>query len=706
MDNSFKLLTGEKGNIVRAFCLVAVILMVSISVFIYGAPIGQLAIMTAFFLFYIQLPGMYITKWAGLDKGHISTFLITGAFAGWALTIALYFIADVLRNSVILLVIGPLMSAGLIWSLVRDRRNNIFPKRFSPGKLSIALCLFIMLVLLYCLLETQYLYLSPALSDYTSMNADKAYHMGLINSLSHDYPLQSPWISGVMIYYHIFSEMMLSIPVRLFGAEADFVTQSFGPLLTTYFFGTAYYSFFREMMKFPKRAGLYCLIVLLSNIYVTRNIRTSIAYIFALTNDNSSGYGIAAALVTIIIFDKWYNAFSAGDRNHWKLLLLCTAFATLTTGIKGPIGAVAVLGIWSVVVLGILLRKVSPKTVFPLLIITAGFLLVYMTILGSKGQSNASGESVIAFAKIADIAFWKKPLLSVLKRLGLPKIVRYPIMLLVFAIFYLSIFFIPFCIGYIRELVLVLTGRKEYEPGKVLVYAEFAIGFIAMMLLNYSGHSQIYFGLIAVFLAPAIAFWFLEDLEEKSTVSESADRFLGVCAVIMAAMLIFSAGSFSIFMADHISSAVSGANPHPKESLYMSVSKDEYEAMEWIEDNTEADALLATDRYYSVAPKDYSYENRWANRFFLYGVYSNRFIYIGGSGYNMKQADWPKRKEMIETNSKLYDVNNASRGDLARELGVDYVVVSKRFTKVPNLENKDYELCFSNKDVDIYKVAE
>ena len=693
-------------NVIRVICLIMIMVMVAISILVYGAPIGQLAIMTAYFLFYVQLPGLCITKWAGLNEGHISTMLITGAFSGWALNIILYFIADMMENHIVLLIMGPLMSLLLIGMLIHSKKQNSQSRRFRPSRLSIALCFFILIVLLYCLLETQYLYLSPAISDYTSMNADKAYHMGLINSLSHDYPLESPWITGVTINYHIFSEMMLSIPVRLFGAESDFATQSFGPLLTTYIFGTAYYSFFKEMSNKPKRAGLYCLIVLLSNIYVTRNISTSIAYIFALTNDNSSGYGIAAALVAVVLFDKWYKATTNGDDKQWKLLILCTAIAMLATGIKGPIGAVTVLGIWSTVVLGIILRKISIKNILPLLLITAGFLLVYTFVLGSKGQSNASGNSVIAFAKIVDIAFWKKPLLASLKSIGIPKIIRYPIMLLVFAIFFLSIFFVPVCIGYIRELALVLTGRKEYEPGKVLVYAEFAIGFIAMMLLNYSGHSQIYFGLLAVFLAPMIAFWFLEDMEELGQTSERADGVLGFCVIVMAAMMIFTTGAFATYMYRSVGSAIANANPHPKESLYMSVSKDEYEAMEWIEDNTEEDALLATDRYYSVDPAKYSYENRWDNRFFLYGVYANRFIYIGGSGYNMKQSEWPKRKEMIETNEQLYDASNEKRGDLARELGVDYVVVSKRFTQIPSLENKDYELCYSNEDVDVYKIAE
>ena len=129
-------------------------------------------------------------------------------------------------------------------------------------------------------------------------------------------------------------------------------------------------------------------------------------------------------------------------------------------------------------------------------------------------------------------------------------------------------------------------------------------------------------------------------------------------------------------------------------------------AMQWIEDNTDEDALLATDRYYSVPLSKYSYENRWNNRFFLYPVYANRFCYISGSGYNLPAKEWTVRRDMIETNAELYDPDNENRGDLARELDVDYVVVSRRFNDAGDLSNKDYKLCYSNDDVYIYEVEQ
>ena len=705
MSMSFHLSESAK-RIIELICLAAVAVMFVIGVAVYGAPAGSLMILMTFLIVYVQLPGLLFVRITKMNNSHISTDLAIGVFLGWAFNILIYFISDLIRGEFLLLIAGPVAALAYIYIRYKDKQQDLGIKRINIENISLSVFLFMTVVVFYCLLNTQYLYLTPSLNDLTYMNPDKAYHMGLINSLSHDYPLQSPWISGVTITYHIFSEMLLSIPVRLFGVESDVVTQSFGPYLTAYVFGVSYYSFFRELSSKPNRAGIYCLLVILANIYVTRKLSTSIAFKFALANDNSSGYGIAAVLVGIITFKKWYEAFTERSDNRHALLLMLTLIVMLATGIKGPMGAVAVAGLWGTVILGIILRKIPLKTLAPLVLVTAGFLLVYVIILGSKGQANASGNPIIALAKISDIAFWKKPMVDALKAIGIPRTIILAMVFAVFMVFFTTVYFVPFCLGYLRELFLVLTRRKEYEPVRVLVYADCFVGLLAMFLLNYSGRSQIYFGLVSVFLVPIIAYWFIEDMEELRDKSNAAKNALRISVTALAVTMVATSLTLVEYFGRHVDDAISNAKPTTDADMYYSISNEEYDAMEWIKDNTEKDALLAADRYYSVDPQKYSYENRWDNRFFLYGVYSNRFLYISGSGYNMRQADWPMRKEMIETNEKLYDKDNSERGNLARKLGVDYVVVSKRFSGDIDLENEDYKRCYSNDDVDVYKISE
>ena len=695
-------------SIMPVFCILAVFALTLTGVKIYGASVPGLVIFLCFVLFYVLFPGLLILRYVPLGDHSFSTHLTAGVFTGWAFELILYFITDVIGTNILLYACGPLMS--LAFAVLVLRNDPADKLRDLSGKIrSVPVCawVFFLLVLLYAMMTTQYLYLAPSLSDFIHVNPDKAYHMGLIDSLSHDYPLMSLWIDGRQINYHIFTEMLYSIPVRLFDLDADFMLLSCGPFFTAGVFSVSLYSFFSEMSDHPERAGLYSLLVILADLFIARSYYNSIAYKFIITNDNAAGFGVAAAFLFAILLKLFEKQSRDPDFRSMRPAILLAATAMLATGIKGPIGAVLICALWGTMMLGWILKKLPFKYIVPLMLITVGFVFIYIEILGSKGQTNGGGDSIFALANITNICFWKKPLIASLKAMGVPSVIRLGIVFLVFLVFYLTAFFLPFCIGYVRELILVLSGKKEFEVYRVFIYAVFMVGFVAMFILNYSGHSQIYFGLVSVFFAPLIAFWLFEDLDKCSFPSGSVRKGL---LTALKSVFVISIAITTVLLGTFIykvyPDCVRHADPTRKYDKYTSISNQEYVAMQWLKEETPESSLLATDRYYSVSLKKYVIDNRWDNRFFLYGTYSNRFCYIAGSGYNMKASEYELRKEMLDNNKALYDVDNEERGDDARALGVDYVVVSKRFTDIPSLENEDYDLCYSNDEIDIYEIRD
>lgn len=689
---------NTRQNAVRLLCLFAVIAMIVTGLTVYKANWPALLLFLGFALIYIQFPGQLMLKLAGFRAAHLSTLLAAGFFAGWAWVTLQYFLTELIRTNLVLYAAGPVCTAVYLLIVFRSRRQEgAFPFRFRFSRLSVAFCLFVTLGFLYTMLETQYLYLSPEVDEFISMNPDKGFHIGLINSLSHGYPLECPWFSGLYFNYHVFTELLYSVPVRLFGLTADVALLTCGPFMTVYAIGVSMYALFREMCSRARRAGLYCLTVLLSNIFIARGIDVSLAFLFLFRNENTAGYGVSCTLVLVILIREWYRAFSAESASSQRLLLLVIAMLMLVTGIKGPFGIVILGACWGTFALGLILRKVKFCAVLPITLMTAGFLLVYMTVLGSKGQGT-TGQSLFALATIINITFYKSALVALMKSIGLPLIFRYAVLLTVFTVFLLTVFFVPFVIGYIRELALVLTGKKEFDFSRVLVYAASLLGFLALMVLNYHGHSQVYFGFVTVFFAPLIAFWFFEDMEENRGLLMNLIRGLFIATLILTSVGLFA------HMGSLFSSARDASDPAADASRYKSLSHDEYEAMRWIDSHTPKDALLATDRYYSLPPEEYDCTDRWHNRFFLYSDYSNRICYLAGCGYNLPASEVNRLKERIELNDRLYDRTNAKRGDLARNLGIDYVVVSRDFTDAGDLSSDDYHLCFSNDDVDVYEI--
>ena len=723
-------------NLIRLICLAAIIAMILIACIIYRADLSGILVFTVFLIAYVQLPGLLILHWLKMRPSHYSTLLATSFFAGWAFLVLQYFLAELTGTDLLLLVPGPVCTILYLLLRIRNRvrpasaagslsapRPMVPPFRFRD--LSPAFCIFTVICLLYSMLMTQYLYLSPEVDKIITMNPDKGFHLGLINSLSLGWPLECPWFSGLYFNYHIFTELLYSVPVRLFGLTADLLLFCCGPYMTVYTFGISAYAFFREMSTKPQRAGLYCLVLLLSNIYIARGWSQSIAFLFIFRNENVAGYGVSCAFILVILIRYWYRSFAGspaeaetspamtpeplsagivtkllGPPASRCLFLLLLMVLMLCTGIKGPFGAVIVASLWGTYILGLILRKVKPATVLPLLILSAGFYVVYAVILGSKGQSASAGESLIALGTLIDITFFKAPLIALMKSLGLPAILRYAVLLAVFTVSLLTVFFLPFVIGYIRELVLVLSRRKDFDFTRILVYAACLVGYVAMLLLNYHGHSQIYFGFVTVFFAPILAFWFFEDLEKNRDTLMTLLR--GICLI----SLLVSTVLLGSFLVDQFSEAAEAANPDSTANKWESISHKEYEAMHWIDDNTPRDSLLATDRYYTVNPKKFDVTDRWDNRFFLYADYSNRICYLAGAGYNLPARDWKKRQERIKINDRLFDASDPGRGELARSLGIDYVVLSKRFTDAGNLENQDYQLVFSNKHINVYKITE
>lgn len=690
------------ANTTIKICLLcAMLAMGVISIVCFKADIVSLCVFSLFLLFYVILPGLMIIRLLCLELKHRSTELATGFFVGWALVIVEYFITEIVSTNIILYVLGPILSVIYIIQCVRDKSFQIQRIRFE--KIPTAFFVFAALVLLYSLLNTQYDYIAPAISEYTYLGSDKAYHIGIINSLVEGYPAENPWVYERTLSYHLFTEMLYSVPVRLFGLSSDMVMLACAPYMIGIVFSVSLYSFFVELVSNKQRAGLYCLATLGSNMFMIKGFASSYAFVHVFSNVNSFCFGICALFVVIPMLRCLNPATDnkkVSIKGCWRELLIVVVLIMLATGIKGPVSAVFIAGLWGTLLLGLILRKTSFKVACPVVVLTIVFAIVYFGLIGTGAGESSSGESLFSLGEVAEIGFFKSELVASLKVMGIPELVRKILLLAVFMLFYLTAFLIPFVVGFIRELILVFRGEKQYKIERVTIYASSFVGIIAMLILNYNGHSQVYFGFVTTFLVPVIAFWLFEDL------SISKSIWTRLLRAVFAIALAVTSLTMVMYYSQQISSSVRYYNDPSvlASKTYNNITCEEYEGMNWIKNNTERDALIISDRYYSVDPNVYDYMNRWCNTHFLYAAYSQRKQYLEGSGFSLGDADFWLRKRMIDTNNSMYDVNNSDRGKVARKLGADYLVVSKRFNNPGNLENRDYKLCFTNEQIDIYEI--
>lgn len=696
--NSAKLLDHS----LKILSTIAIIVMVLISLVIYHADILDLLIFAFFIITFVYLPGIFLTRITDINFPNLSSFLLVSFCSGWILIVAEYFLRA--YTGISLYYANPFLSLILIFYTLKGNGASLSKRFVSFSKIPTSVYVFVALIMLYVLLNTQYQYMSPELSASITASNDKVYQMGLIYSLSHGYPLVDPYVSGLTVYYHIFTQVLFSVPVSLFGMEPDFIVMSGCPYLTVYLFCLSMYSMFRHFCKHKERAGLYSLSFVLAHQLIARSIHASYLFRILLINENYGGFAIASSVSWLIVLD-YYCGTVANSNNSRRLristIALLTAMIILTTGIKAPVGLVIVGGIVGTCILGLVLKKSSyTKLLSSSLFSVTGFFLVYKFLLSLDGTSGVGSNSIIGFGEITGICFWKPGLVAAMKDAGLPLIIRLAIIFALFSLLFFSIYFLPFVVGYIRELVLVIRGYKEYDIARVTVYASSLVGFILMFLLRYEGHSQIYFGTTTAVFSSLIAFWFLEDIESKS----SATILYRATLIVMSLFLVVSVSTLVGEYKDLIPKAVEHSNPESTFNKYKSLSSDEYKGVMWIKENTHKNDLIATQMYASVNYDDYDIEDRWKSCHFLYAAYSGRNYYLEGSGYSFTLSDLDTKVEMIRNTKALYDPSNQERGKLAKELGVNYVFVTSRLYPVGDLSSDEYTRVFSNNDVEIYRI--
>ena len=673
--------------------------MGGIGITAFGASLKGIVIFLLFVLFYVQLPGMLIGRLLGFAPRHVSTALVVGFYLGWALELAAYFAAEALRGlDLILYVTGPACSAVYIALLLmtRGRRQSL---QLSPGSIPIFLSITFVLCFFYSLTSTQFGYMSPEISDFTYLYKDDAYHMGIINALAEGYPPSNPWFAGRPLYYHFFTEMLYAIPVRLFGLTSDFMVMSCAPYIIAYAFPLSAFALFRELCSRENLCGLYCFLTFAANMFLISSETKSWLYSHIFGNANSFCFSMSAAFVAVIVIKYWRECIADGQKRV-RYFVILAVLTLLITGIKGPVGAVLIVSLWASTLLGLILRQEWFSTLVYVAILTACFAVVYLFVISGQ-DTVSSGGDLISPGKVIDYFVRGDDVMAYAQNLGIPAGLQKYVLAAVFMCFVAMAFTVPFVVGYIREVILVLAGRKPFLLERVTVYAFAAVGLLSMMILNFNGCSQIYFGFAGTCMIPIISFWFFEDFEGRKNVGA------WIVLAVFVLCLIPSAWTMTQYLEKRVDRTISHATNYNNayESKYKSITGAEYEALSWIRENTPHRCVLATNRYSSVPMSRYKYNVRGNNTFFLYAVYSGRSFYLEGAGYSIGEDELDLRLERIENNDKLYDAAYTGRGKLAHDLGIQYVVVSKDFGDFGDLENDNYRKCFSNEAVDIYEIT-
>lgn len=360
-------------------------------------------------------------------------------------------------------------------------------------------------------------------------------------------------------------------------------------------------------------------------------------------------------LLMSTVSDAEFTLSSKSNAEKLKFAVSCLAIGFVVSMFKSTIGALFILAVAASCIVGLFTQKTKKEHFVALVCLAAGFGIAYIFIF-----SNAVNNLVFdGWDKLLNLP-------SVLKEIG-----------------------IGFWI-YIAALVFSLIKFKKLSFVQLCVNAMFVGGCVAYVTYYHYSASQVYFILIAM---PMM--WLANsDILGKTVFSKKA---LGY--VFMAVMVAF--GLFnSTSMLDDARSGVQAALRIFDLRLFeydeSYVTEEDYDAMVWLRENTDQDAVFATNRnnkYYDWGEGTFHYYTAVSQR----GCFLESYRYC--MDYSGMYHEVVRRLEDVSDHI-FHRADEAEAFSMAKKEGIDYLVV---FTPV---SDPDWQAApvFENSTIKIYKV--
>lgn len=672
-------------TLVKIAALIAAILLVCRNIVCYDANIGGMFVFAIYIIVYVELQGLGILKLFKIELSHVSGFLLTGFFTGFAALVVEYFLCELVNTDIPLYIAGPLFA---IIYFINLKRYKI--KAVKLTEIPAAVFVLVVVLLFFALIDSQLDFVRTNIESATNVYQDYLYHMTLIDSIAKGYPIVNPDVSGMVINYHFFSDLLLALPVRMFGLSSQMIIWDCAPYVNTVMFATSVYGLFRCLLKNNRHAGLFSLFFIASLTQI-HPFGVSDCFKHIVTNINAFSTGIGALFCIIVVMCSYL------DQPEIKLrgVFLLTVLAALLMGIKAPLGLVFIASMWGALAFNAVFIKNHFRHIITAAFITVGSAFVYFACVGAENGSGAElGLYLIDNIKACD--YWE-PLQVAFNQAGIPDFVQKSIIAVLYVIVTTGILAIPFFISFIRELILVILKKREIKISYLIMCAMSVVAVIVHEIVKFPDFysSEGYFLMIYNVIASVIALMLLDEAlmckglkARVITVITSGCLVMGLVGITVAALDFSGNGIYN----------------HKTSNIYDIVTNKEYEGLCWIRNNTPEDALFATDRYMRVSRDIYDYRIMHHNTFFGYTAYSGRNFYLAGSGYTFRVSRVGESLDYIRNNELLYEPTNTGRAKKAKQLGIDYVIVSRRFNDSPSLNGDGYERCFNNSDITVYKI--
>ncbi|MCX6291615.1 MAG: hypothetical protein NT126_07600 [Bacteroidetes bacterium] len=639
-----------------------------------------LHVTAAFFalMWFVQIPGSLILA---LSEGKSENFLrlvLFGNVIGLALVPLLYYLLFRLdlhaSFSLVISVLNVLLGLMLV---IRIRKNNF---TFSPpGKKEVqSMFLLLAVVMVICSFREFSQMISWKFSFNSKHDTDAGILMSMVVALKNYGFLVNMNYGSAAINYHHFVYLLMALVMKTSHIGILPLYQVVFPLYTFFFMALAAY-YLALSLKASERIAVISAIavLLLDDFYLLNQVIKLVIHkqpVFTIESiewlHNSPSAAISFLVMFVILAEL---ARSGKEKISWKLMLLLVVSASTLACYK--------ISTWACLAGGMVAASVLNREKNKSLVLVAagtavaGFLVnkflsgVAHSTYSSDGMDVNLAYPVMRSEAVKNYLHFHGDVFS-FHDLSLKTAV---VLALLTAFYIAGIFGVR-----LFYLVKKMKGGvlKNDFATSTIIFSVFGGILVSFFVTPKVGqHNALYFILTGMYLLSVVSVLVISEF-----LVVSKNFFLKATAITLIGI---QAGSGALQVLQPV------INPVKSSGL----SKEWFDAMDYLKKNTEQNSLLAYNRFQLK-------ENYYKDDFDFVPVYSERAVVVGGKQYF---PDYEMKKSKLDT---LF--SSASPGDLKRisnELNIDYIVFDK--WKGGSMACTDSSLItpvFTNNQVDVFKL--
>lgn len=239
----------------------------------------------------------------------------------------------------------------------------------------------------------------------------------------------------------------------------------------------------------------------------------------------------------------------------------------------------------------------------------------------------------------------------------------------------------------LKNLIKEKRGFFTKDKFELILWAMFTAAYFCFIIFWQDGYSQVYFVFAAFPYGILISFYYLEKYKPENSVYSSIHSIGLILTGIGIALSLQTISPYAVKGAKNLLGIV-----YETPSTGCSITRDEKEAMSWIKNNTNDDALFITNKLFCGYMGTHS---------FITSAYTERQMYLEGYAYeSLNGGELEKRLNMVAG----YFQGNKNSNELLKNQGIDYAIVFK------NVEGYNCPAgnitVFENNSVSVIKINE